>query len=248
MNRNQILFYATAQDLSGALSSLEAQKGLQYTLAGMFDSKELQTYLSYRDIPDLGRAFHRSAVANRRYLVSLKGTVLRIRDVPQNPGGVLFAVDLRLNEDSIVFSPGGRHRDDVMLYGMIGTLSPPSVASKNLYTYVAKAFRKDFTKAREYFVGPEALDLMASGVRLTLDATTPPEFDLNCRRLPSARRRNHSTAFAEFKLSISDERYKNFLCSITSSDVRRSSSRCCHRTFGSFSSNAFLFWMVCAWT
>jgi hypothetical protein len=85
MNRNQILFYATAQDLSRVLSSLEAHKDLQYTPAGLFDSKELQTYLSYRDIPDLGRAFHRSAVANRRYLVSLKGqrcasaTCLRIR-------------------------------------------------------------------------------------------------------------------------------------------------------------------------
>jgi hypothetical protein len=185
MIRNQTLFYATAQDLSGVLSSLEAQKDLQYTLAGMFDSRELQTYFSYRDIPDLGRAFHRSAVANRQYLVSLKGTVLRIRDVPQNSGGVLFAVDLRLNEDGIAFSPGGRYRNDVMLYGMIGTLSPPSVASKNLYAFAAKAFRKDFKKVMEYFVGPDALDLMASGVRLTLDATTPPEFDLNRRRLSS---------------------------------------------------------------
>jgi hypothetical protein len=179
MIRNQTLFYATAQDLSGVLSSLEAQKDLQYTLAGMFDSKELQTYFSYRDIPDLGRAFHRSAVANRQYLVSLKGTVLRIRDVPQYSGGILFAVDLSLNGDSIVFSPGGRHSNDVMLYGMIGTLSPPpSVASKNLYTFVARAFRKDFKKVREYFIGPEALDLMASGVRLAMDATSPAEFDL----------------------------------------------------------------------
>jgi hypothetical protein len=186
MIRNQTMFYATARDLGGVLSSLEAQEGLQYTLAGSFDTKELKTYLSYRDIPDLGQAFHRSAVANRQYLVSLKGTVLRIRDVPQNSGGVRFAVDLLLNEDSIVFSPGGRYRDDVMLYGMIGTLSPPSVASKNLYTFVAKAFRKNFKKVMEYFVGPEALDLMAGGVRLTLDATTPPEFDLNRRRLPSA--------------------------------------------------------------
>jgi hypothetical protein len=179
MIRNQIFFYATAQDLSGVLSSLEAQKDLQYALAGMFDSKELQTYLSYRDIPDLGRAFHRSAVANRQYLVSLKGTAVRMQDVPQYAGGVLFAVSLKLNEDSIVFSPGGRYRDDVLLYGMVGTLSPPpSVASKNLYTFAAKAFRKDFAKVREYFVGPEAFDLMASGVRLAMDATSPSEFDL----------------------------------------------------------------------
>lgn len=62
---------------------------------------------------------------------------------------------------------------------MIGTLSPPpSVASKNLYTFVARAFRKDFKKVREYFIGPEAFDLMASGVRLAMDATSPAEFDL----------------------------------------------------------------------
>jgi hypothetical protein len=105
MNRNQTLFCATARDLSGVLSPLEAQKDLQYALAGLFDSKELQTYSSYREIPDLGRALHRGAVANRRYLVSLKGTEFHIRDVPQNSGGVLFAIDLRLNEDGIAFFP-----------------------------------------------------------------------------------------------------------------------------------------------
>ena len=141
MVRNQTLFYATTQDLNGVLSSLEAQKDLQYTLAGLFKSKELQTYSSYRDIPDLGRAFHRSSVANRQYVISLRRTLVRIRDVPQYSGGVLFAIDLRINEDGIALSPGGRYRDDVMLYGMIGTLSPPSAASKNSYTFVAKGFR-----------------------------------------------------------------------------------------------------------
>jgi hypothetical protein len=164
MNRSQTLFYATARDLSGELSSLEAQKDLQYTLAGMFNSKELQTYSSYRDIPDLGRAFHRSAVANRRYLLSPKARAMRVEDVPQYSGGILFSVSLKLNEDSIVFSPGGRYRVDVMLYGMVGTLSPPpTAAAKSLYTFVAKAFRRNFHKVREYFVGPEARDLTASG-------------------------------------------------------------------------------------
>jgi hypothetical protein len=179
MNRSLTLFYATAEDLSGVLSPLEAQKDLQYTLAGMFDSKELRTYLSYRDIPDLGRAFHRSSVANHQYIVSPKGTAIRIEDVSQYSGGVLFSVSLKLNEDSVVFSPGGRYREDVMLYGTVGTLSPPpTAAAKNFYTFVSRAFRKNFQKVRQYFVGPEALDLRASGVRLAMDATSPPEFDL----------------------------------------------------------------------
>ena len=75
--------------------------------------------------------------------------------------------------------PGGRYGNDVLLYGMVGTLSPPpSAASQSLYTFAAKGFRNDFKKVREYFVGPEALDLMAGGVRLAADATSPPEFDL----------------------------------------------------------------------
>ena len=61
-----------------------------------------------------------------------------------------------------------------------------SDVAKDLYTFAGKGFRKAFKKVREYFVGPEALDLMASGVRLALDATTPPEFDLNNRQRPSA--------------------------------------------------------------
>jgi hypothetical protein len=61
---------------------------------------------------------------------------------------------------------------------MVGIVSPPSEASKNLYIFVAKGFRENFKKVREYFVGHEALDLMANGVRLAMDATSPPEFDL----------------------------------------------------------------------
>jgi len=61
--------------------------------------------------------------------------------------------------------------------GMVGTVSP-SVTSKNLYAFIAKGFRKDFKKVKEYFVGSEALDLMAGGVRLAMDASSPPEFDL----------------------------------------------------------------------
>jgi hypothetical protein len=171
------LFYATAQNLSGVLSSLEAQKDLQYTLAGLFDSKEPQTYFSYADIPIFGQSSHPSAIANPTYLVSPRGTTLRTHAVPQKAGGVCFAISQRLNDDTIIFSHGGWYGSDVILHGRTGTISN-SVTSKNLYNFFAKPFRERFEKVQEFYVGTEALNRGKVGVRLTIGASPPVEFDL----------------------------------------------------------------------
>jgi hypothetical protein len=177
MTRNQLMFYATAHDLVPVLSSLEAEKRLQYTLAGSFKVNTPQTFLSHASIPEFGQAHHPTAVANPTYLISLQGTPIRPREVPQTAGGMRYFFDQILNEDTVAFSPGGRYSDDVILYGMIGTVSN-STTSKTLYNFVAKPFREYFAKAREFLVGPEALRLAKSGVRLTIGAASPAEFDL----------------------------------------------------------------------
>jgi hypothetical protein len=177
MSRSQILFYATASDLVTLLSALESQKDLQYTLTGHFEANTLQTYRSHAELPNLGMASHPTAISNPSYLVSLRGTAIRTREVPQKLGGIRFAVDQRLNEDTIVFRPGGLCGNDVLLYGMVGTVSN-TPTSKTLYNFVAKQFREHFEKVREFLIGPEALDLCRAGIRLTSAVSTPPELDL----------------------------------------------------------------------
>jgi hypothetical protein len=173
----QIMFYATAGDLGWVLSPLEAEKSLQYALTGLFETNEPQTYESYLNIPDFGRASHPTAAANRSFLLFHLGTNLRVREVPQKAGGVLFAVDQTNNEDTIVLRPAGRYGNDIILCGMMGTVSQ-SVTSKILYGSVGSQFRKNFRKEREFFVGREAFDLWNDGVRLTIGASSPAEFDL----------------------------------------------------------------------
>lgn len=177
MNRKLLMFYATALDLAPVLSSLEAKQNLQYTLAGMFDVNRLLTYFSYADIPDFGRAPHPNAIGNPTYLVSLRGTALCTEEVPQYAGGICFAISQRLNEDTITFSPGGWHDTQVILYGRVATISA-NPSSKNLYNLFAKAFRGNFAKMQEFLVGPEALNLARRGIRLTIGAASPAEFDL----------------------------------------------------------------------
>jgi len=177
MSQNQTIFYATTRDLAPVLLSLEEQKGLQYTLIGLFNVNKPQIYLSYIDIPNFGQTLYPTAVANPSYLLSLKRTALRVRDVPQAAGGIRFAIDQLWNEDTIVLRPGGRYEGNVVLYGMIGTVSD-SVASKDLYRFAANVFRGHFERVQEFLVGSEALALSKAGTRLTTSASSPPEFDL----------------------------------------------------------------------
>jgi hypothetical protein len=97
--------------------------------------------------------------------------------VPQNAGGVLFAIDQRSNPDTIVFCPGGRHGNSVILCGMIGTVSPTPI-SRRLYKELVMAFSGAFQRQREFLIGQEAAQLWKAGVRLTVGALSPRRFDL----------------------------------------------------------------------
>ena len=177
MAESQIVFYATTADINFVLSNLEITERLQYTRAGLLEINRLQSYFSYVDIPYFGRTTHPNAVGNPAYLLSNQSAQISIRDVPQKRSGVLFAIDQLENPDSVVLRPGGNYGNEVILCGMVGTVSR-SLASTRLYGLAAKAFRKHFVKQREFLVGPEAREAWNAGVRLTIGASSPMEFDL----------------------------------------------------------------------
>lgn len=177
MAKNQTMFFATTADITLVLLELERTQSLQYASAGLFKVDSAQIYPSYADISDFGRTTHPNAVANPSYLVSSRGTQIRLRDVPQKDTGSLFAIDQLENPDTIVLRPGGWYGNDVILCGMIGTVSDSS-ESRRLYGLAVKAFRKNFTRQREFLVGAEAREAWNRGVRLTIGAASPAEFDL----------------------------------------------------------------------
>lgn len=107
MGRYQFMFFATARDLAPVLSLLETQKKLQYTPMRHVESDKAQICLSYADIPDFGRTYHPTAVMNPNYLVALQGTVVQVETIHLNAGGVNFAIDQRLNKDTVTLQPGG---------------------------------------------------------------------------------------------------------------------------------------------
>jgi len=171
------MFFATAKDLAPVLSLLEAREKLQYTSMRQVESNRPRTYLSYADIPDFGQANDPAGVMNPAYLVARQGTVVRVKSIPQKAGGMNFAIDQRLNEDTVILRPGGMCGHDVLLPGAIATVSE-SAASLNLYDFMVEPYLARFTKVQEFFLGPQALGFWQSGIRLTTSATSPAEFDL----------------------------------------------------------------------
>ena len=177
MAENQLTFFATTPDIVSVLSALEVIEPLRYTKAGLFITSRPQNHLSYVDIPDFGRTTHPNAVGNPMYLLSNPAMQIKVRDVPQKGGGILFAIDQLENPDSIVLRPGGWYGNDVILCGMIGTV-PEGPESKRLFAVVARAFRKHLTKQQGFLVGSEARVAWNAGARLTIGASSPLEFDL----------------------------------------------------------------------
>jgi hypothetical protein len=174
------MFYATAKDLALVLSTLESQKELEYTQTGQFETSKPRTYRSYMEIPNFGLASHPSAVANPSYLVSLRGTPIRARRIIRNTGEHRFAFDQQPNEDTVALWPGGRYGSDIILDGMLGTVSDTAVSIR-LYKFMVSALREHFDKVDEFFVGPEALQLGKACFRLTAAASSPSEFDFKLR-------------------------------------------------------------------
>ena len=180
MSKNQTMFFATADDISIVMLQLESDVSINYTKTGLFEEEKQHIYSSCKEIVDFGKSTRSTAVANPCYLLSRRGTPIRVEHVPQKIGGVLFAVDQLENPDTVSLRPGGRYGSDVILYGTLGTVSRSS-ASRELYTFAAKVFRKGFVRKEEFLVGPEAAELWRAGTRLTIGAESPSEFDLKYR-------------------------------------------------------------------
>jgi hypothetical protein len=177
MGRYKFMFFATARDLAPVLSLLEAREKLQYTSMHQVESNRPETYLSYTAIPDFGQPHDPTGVMNPAYLVAVQGTIVQVECIPQKAGGMNFDVDQRLNENTVILRPGGMYGHDVLLPGAIATVSE-SAASLQLYDFMVEPFLARFAPVNEFFLGPEAFAFWKSGVRLTISAASPAEFDL----------------------------------------------------------------------
>jgi len=94
------------------------------------------------------------------------------------PGGrVVYEVCHVDHPSSIVFAPGGLWDSRTLIGGEIATMHNNAI-SIELYTLFRKELLRGFTTVKSVFVGPQAIGLLKSGGRLTVDVKAAPICDL----------------------------------------------------------------------
>lgn len=171
-------YVATADDLLPIFSRVEAKREVVYTRMGLFESWPIEAFTRGEELPSLRQPpAGRSTTCCTAYLVTPAGVVVRVREVPQRPGGVRYAVDQLVNPDSMEINHGGRPEPGVLLAGRVATCTDTE-ESAALFRAYANAIARTFIRIQAFWVGPEACELLAGGCRLTQSADSPPEYDL----------------------------------------------------------------------
>ncbi len=170
----QIHFFATANDFLKAVEEFESLIQVKYALTGVWESAQCEMLDSLSKVKNLSviDSGHDTS-AKKTYVVLPKEVSLVTREIPQNSGGSRYAVDQLANPHSFTISPGGTYTTGTehgLMPGMAGTAQCNSI-SFELFTAFAKILKRDFTKIRAYYLGPEALKLFEQGVRFPTAST-----------------------------------------------------------------------------
>lgn len=168
--------FATRKDLIDLLVDVESERSIHYVEAGMFVTPEPTQFQSCSQIPVFGAIRVASANLASIYLVADAEISFTIRPVPQRKGGIRYAMDQRMNPDSVALYPGGQFDDRTILAGSIGTCTD-SPASLVLLRTIATLIQK-WAEIKSYAVGPEAERILEAGGRLTASLRSPREYDL----------------------------------------------------------------------
>jgi hypothetical protein len=171
-------FFATKRDLESIIMEVESKRMLQYIRAGLFDSPEIFVVVSGLNIPNLGIASHGDQVHEEKYLVDNLDSHITIREVPQFKGGMLYAIDQKINKQTIALRPGGLYQNIAIIAGEVSTCTE-NPASKELMNLFAQIIRRQFIKIKSFFVGPQAEQFLDVGYRLTTSVKSPKEIDLS---------------------------------------------------------------------
>lgn len=169
--------YATKNDWYECLQSIETQRPLSYTVCGLFDTAEFQTFIGIDAIPNFGFATTSSAISEPCYLVCDFDLGIQTRPIPQRRGGMKYAIDQAMNPFTVGLKPGGLLHQDMLIAGTLGACTEHR-ASIELYNLLIREMKRRFARIKSYWVGPEAVQLLDRGGRLTVSDTTNTIYDL----------------------------------------------------------------------
>jgi len=168
----QILFFAVKNDFIKILKKFEKNTNVCYISMGLFD--EIPTNINSLLHPDLNIGFVKNGDWNHNdsYLIYPSHFEPKIESIEQRRGGIKYAVDQSNNKDSILILLGGDFEKRTIIASRISSISNSDFSKKSI-SLLNKIIKSEFKKINNFYVGPEALEYMKRGFRLTASVNSP---------------------------------------------------------------------------
>ena len=172
-----ITFFATKKDLIEILTPVEREYAISYIKMGMFDNKECIRYQSIVDAEKIGYT-DSGFWLDEDYMILPKDQKVYIREVPQRRGGIKYFIDTLGNENGLVFGGTGgiyTKMPKTLIGGRFFIMGFPDFDedAMELYKTICKHFRRNCKRVEGVSVAKDALSLLKSGWRLTINTETP---------------------------------------------------------------------------
>jgi hypothetical protein len=177
-------FFATKQDSLDLLLSIEKRSPLFYVRWGHYPSRQVPTYETASDLPDLGTPEF-GGKGDNRYLVLPNRSALAFSRYTNDIRGVTYVTQSRGYSPYVFFHSGGIYRGECLITGEVETNFDTREVLCFFHRFY-RALRERFTRgvwgaARrgrcDRAIGPEALSLLRGGMRFTDDYARTPESD-----------------------------------------------------------------------
>jgi hypothetical protein len=178
MKGKQMMFFALIEDIEKTIRDIELTIDIQYHKTGLLENKNIPSYKSLFDAPDIGIATSGDWNRIDTYLITKEASGLNVREVPQRIGGIKFAVDQMINPKSIEMKIGGVYKENIIVAGRIATISEDA-DSVELYKLFTNKIKKEFKLIGRFYVGKKAEEMLSLGWRLVTNEKLPKEYDLS---------------------------------------------------------------------
>lgn len=175
----RLLFFATPVDIGPVLRRFESNAPLKFIETGTLSTPKRAIYLEASQIPDPGIATHETGSLSKGYMISYRDTKNHMDVSVTRKGEKRWSLFNADNEESVILGMAGLWKTGTLLPGNIATLHQTPAAQQLMKWFLSALKREGFTKVREWWLGPDAMEMLKAGKRLTVTAEqSPPAFDL----------------------------------------------------------------------
>jgi hypothetical protein len=159
------LFFGTETDMQRGIEPIESSRLYNYVRCGRLTNPDIRLFTSLKEVWDECKDQGGSGDSIRNYLLLVRRNTVIVPGRVQNGPKAGYLIDQFSSPKGILLAPGGLTAEGCLILGWVAANSADR-DSIELFRYISRTVRKQYTRAGKYWFGPEALRMARSGRRL----------------------------------------------------------------------------------